>query len=414
MVISTPTEVEEADVYKAGQRAARLARRGGAIVFDYDPDYLAAGAQPVAITLPLSNEPIVFTGGSIPPFFAGLLPEGARLHALVARVKTSADDMLSLLLAVGQDTVGDVAVLPVGTQPEVVAPVLEVGSWAETDFVELLAGSVSTAGKGVERVALPGVQDKVSAEVISFPVRGRGTSFILKFSPPAYPWLVENEAFFLSAARTAGLAAASAELVRDRCGRSGLLVTRFDRLVEPSGGPPQRLAQEDGCQILGRYPADKYRVDAAELVQAMAGCTTAPMVARRDLLRQLAYAHLVGNGDLHAKNLSIGQDPGLGGHAVTPAYDVLSTLPYGDPRQALALEGRRENLTRAVFLAFGERCGVRRRAVEEVLDAMCDSTDEWLVRVGEIGFDDRRTRDLARAIAYRRDELGKSASRSSR
>ncbi len=57
-------------------------------------------------------------------------------------------------------------------------------------------------------------------------------------------------------------------------------------------------------------------------------------------------------------------------------------------------------------MAFGERCDLRRRAVEDVLDALCASTDRWLAdNVGEIGFDERPTRHLVRATTYRRSEL---------
>ena len=45
-----------------------------------------------------------------------LLPEGRRLGALRRAVKTSADDELSLLLAVGADAIGDVQVVPSGTR----------------------------------------------------------------------------------------------------------------------------------------------------------------------------------------------------------------------------------------------------------------------------------------------------------
>jgi hypothetical protein len=48
-----------------------------------------------------------------------------------------------------------------------------------------------------------------------------------------------------------GLATAETRLVFDRDGRSGLLVTRFDRRAG------RRLHQEDACQLLDRYPADK-------------------------------------------------------------------------------------------------------------------------------------------------------------
>src|SRR5947208_8159503 len=105
--------VDVADVYKAGRLAARLRRTAGGVEFAYLPDYLDDGVA-VATTLPLSATPRLTPAGAVPPFFAGLLPEGRRLSSLRRAVKTSADDELSLLLAVGRDPLGDTQVVPAG------------------------------------------------------------------------------------------------------------------------------------------------------------------------------------------------------------------------------------------------------------------------------------------------------------
>src|SRR4029077_10576223 len=87
------------------------------IEFAYQDDYLRSGRPPVATTLPLTDQPVVTSSGAVPPYFAGLLPEGRRLGALRRAVKTSADDELSLLLAVGADAIGDVQVVAAGVTP---------------------------------------------------------------------------------------------------------------------------------------------------------------------------------------------------------------------------------------------------------------------------------------------------------
>jgi len=172
--------------------------------------------------------------------------------------------------------------------------------------------------------------------MIAFPVSGPRGRYLLKLDPPELPHLVANEAFFLHAARACGLATASARVVTDRDGRQGLLVERFDRRLHD--GALERLAQEDGCQVLGRYPADKYRLSAEEVVHGLSAVTAAPVVGARELRRQLAFAYLTGNGDAHAKNLSIRQTPG-GEWRPTPAYDVPSSHPYGDTTMALTIDG---------------------------------------------------------------------------
>src|SRR5262249_24737099 len=110
--------VERADVYKRGELAATLTRTREGVVFAYRPEWLDERRPAVALSLPLTAAPVTRAGGAVPAFFAGLLPEGRRLGALRRDVKTSLDDELSLVLAVGSDAVGDVQVVPDGVLPE--------------------------------------------------------------------------------------------------------------------------------------------------------------------------------------------------------------------------------------------------------------------------------------------------------
>lgn len=68
--------VTAADVWKRRRRAARLRREGGAVEFAYLPEYVEAGGPAVASTLPVVPGVVRTSAGAVPPFFAGLLPEG--------------------------------------------------------------------------------------------------------------------------------------------------------------------------------------------------------------------------------------------------------------------------------------------------------------------------------------------------
>jgi serine/threonine-protein kinase HipA len=56
---------------------------------------------------------------------------------------------------------------------------------------------------------------------------------------------------------------------------------------------------------LARPPGDKYIVATEATFAALAAVCDGPTAAGRDLLRQLAFAYLTGNGDAHAKNFSV-------------------------------------------------------------------------------------------------------------
>lgn len=396
--------VERAVVFKAGTPAGGLHRRTDAVVFAYDRDYVEGGGPAVATTLPTSPSPVItHAPGALPPFFSGLLPEGRRLAALRLAVKTSADDEVTLLLAVGGDTVGDVQVVPDGQVPGEVEPQVSAGDWGAVRFRDLFAASVGDP-HAVDRVALPGVQDKVSARMIHMPVALEDARFILKLDPPEFPHLVANEAFFFSAARRSGLESADAEVVHDTDGTPGLLVRRFDRVGDPSGRVLS-LAQEDGCQVLGRYPADKYRMTTEAVIRGLAQVCQAASVAAFTLLKQVAFAYLTCNGDAHAKNFSVRRLPD-GEWRVTPAYDLPASYPYGDTTMALPINGRRrEDIGRADFVALGEAVGLRARAVERALDELRERVDLWIADLDTLPFDERRIHKLRRAIEYRRDRL---------
>jgi serine/threonine-protein kinase HipA len=324
------------------------------------------------------------------------------LGALRRAVKTSADDELSLLLAVGADAIGDVQVVASGVCPVEVPPAVVVDEIGQLSFSELL----TELGIRVQRSALPGVQDKTSAAMINLPVARAGERHILKLNPTEYPQLIEDEAFFLDAARKSGLTVPPSEVVTDAEGQPGLLIQRFDRVTVD--GKLHPLAVEDGCQVLDRPPADKYLLDTDRTFAALAALCSAPAVAGRDLIRQLAFAYLTGNGDAHAKNFSVLQS--LDGEwRISPVYDVPSSYPYGDTTMALSIGGRGGgDFGAADFIDLGGRIGVYERAVRHVLRDLALRVDRWLPGLEDLPFDRGKVAKLRRVIEYRRKRLSVS------
>jgi serine/threonine-protein kinase HipA len=395
--------VDRADVWVDDQLVATLTRRNDRVRFEYLP-----GADlDVATTLPRRDLVVdTHAPGALPPFFSGLLPEGRRLSAVRRLVKTSADDEFSLLLAVGQDTIGNVSIVPSGATADDISLIPAIAAtesdWDKLDFADLFQQSV---GPNIDRVAIPGVQDKVSARMITMPLRLGGQSMathILKLNPPEFPHLVENEAFFAEAARAADISIAETRLIHDRHGFPGLLVKRFDREVTATRA--RRLAQEDACQVLGRYPADKYLMTAEQVALGLRGQCSAAPVAAAALLGQFAFAYLTCNGDGHAKNFSIlrhGRE-----WRVSPAYDVPSSYPYRDRTMAISLNKKNtERLGINDFLAFSASLNLREKPARRILATIADSADKWIDGIETLPFDERRNHDLRRAIVYRQRRL---------
>ncbi len=353
-----------ADVYKAGVLAARLERHHGGTRFSYLPAYLASGRPAVASSLPLTDQPVLSAAGAAPPYFTGLLPEGRRLNALRRSIKASADDDLTLLIAAGGNPVGDVQVVGHGEplDPDEHAVRLDPGQ--PVDFDQLIGDPDL-----IDPVALAGVQDKLSAGMISLPVATAGKRYILKLNAPEFPHVVENEFIMFRYAAKLRIPLSRVRMIHDVAGRPGLLVERFDRVPLAGGGPDdvQRLAVEDGAQVLKLYPADKYNVGYGQVCRALADHCAAPLPALRNLALQAAFAWLTGNGDLHAKNVSMVQDPG-GEWGIAPVYDIPSTVVYGDKTLALTLGGKRIGISHRHFLAWATALGLPARAAAAVVE----------------------------------------------
>lgn len=398
----SPTHVDVADVYKGDEIAGRLIRRQDDVVFTYLDEYLDTDLPAVSTTIPKVRGELMSHGGAVPAFFAGLLPEGRRLVSLQRSLKTSADDEFSQLIAVGRDCIGDVRVLPegadpspkTGDEPSISLPV-------EVSFMDLFE---QTLGRGSDdpNPSVPGVQDKLSDSMLSLPARQSGGSVILKLSPARVPRLVENEAFFLGLAQQCGLRTPNFSIVVDKTGASGLAVERFDRAL--TKGVHTRIAQEDAVQLAGRWPASKYRMSAKEVFDAVLTVTPALPVARAQLLRLFVFSYMIGNGDLHAKNVSVFDMP-HGVWSVTPAYDLVSTVPYKDQTMALQFEGRDSNIKGSMFVGFAERLGATEKLVRRIITEVTDQAEPLIEGVDQIGWEGRQTEHLKRTIRERIADL---------
>lgn len=378
-------KIDVADIYTAGTLAAHLHRQKDAsIKFSYRQDY---AGTPIATTLPLGKTSVITRSGSLPPFFAGLLPEGYRLTLLQKTIKTSLDDELSLLLAVGADLPGNIQVLPSGTPPQEQDPAVS----NESDWEDF-----TTIFTTVDPHSIPGIQAKASAQMMTSQVAVRGMPGILKINPKNYPNLVHNEYAHLKAAHKLGLPVAQAEIIRDKKGEPGLLVQRFDRAI--TNGKLQRKALEDAGQILGIHPAQKYTVDTETLINQLSSLTASPLITKRNLFLQHLFAWLTGNGDLHAKNISLLQN-NKGFWEVSPLYDLPCTLIYGDETTALPISGKNKNLKRTHWDNLANSIGlppaVAQSAYKIALKAA--SSVDW----ESTGFEGSKLRGTQRELRFR-------------
>ena len=167
-------------------------------------------------------------------------------------------------------------------------------------------------------MSISGVQQKLSMAIDTehqlVPVTRDGR-FILKPSPEQYPHAAENEHAAMLTGKALGIRTAECGLISFADGDLAYITRRFDRT-----GTGDKLHQEDLVQGFAMPIDSKYRHSYEEAGTLIRKMTDGLQVVVLDYLKRVMHAYLVGNDDLHLKNLSLQKDPGNS----TPYYDRLT------------------------------------------------------------------------------------------
>lgn len=307
-------------------------------LFSFEQDYVddperptlslsfkSAGGGVVTSTRPVS--------GRVPPFFSNLLPEGPLREYLAKLADVKSEREFILLAVLGGDLPGAVVVEPTDAKHHAD----EIGETDASDAVH--------SPKEALRFSLAGAQLKFSAVMeasggLTIPAGGMGGSWIVKLPSAKYLSVPENEYAMLELAQRIGIAVPANKLVKiddinglpeeaHTVGKTALAVERFDRLPDR-----MRVHMEDFAQVFGLYPRDKYGrrsyANIASVLWAEAG-----QEATYEFVKRVVFSVVMGNADMHLKNWTL-LYPDRRTPALSPAYDLVSTVPYL-PNDTLAL-----------------------------------------------------------------------------
>ncbi len=367
-------------VWLYGERVAVIDRERDRLRLTYTEEALRRyplGTPLLSLSLPVSSRR--YTQGIVRPFLDNLLPEGESRKSIARDVHVPERDTYGLIRTLGRDCAGAVVVQPM----ESAAPPAPTTTTAEPlgqDEIDVLVRDLKGAPLGVGgrvRISLAGMQEKVVLTRMpdgswGRPVDGTPSTHILKPEVTAFPNTVENEAFCMRVAKHLGLDVAFVETTTIG-GRKLIVVERYDRVVA-TDGTVRRIHQEDFCQATGVAPETKYEGDGGPSLLRIAGILrdfAAPDSLER-LLEAVTVNALIGNGDAHAKNLSL-LHTGDGALTLAPLYDLMCTLYYGDDRLAMYIDNihRTNRLTVERIVNEAVRWGMSRdRATEVVVDLL--------------------------------------------
>jgi len=397
------------------RRIGTLARgRDGASAFLVDEAYLRDPGRPILSLgwlVPGDEEATrgrlaargdkIGLNGHLPPWFAGLLPEGA-LRALVMTEMGPGDhDELDVLARLGGDLPGAV----------VVAPETDILASSGPLRFDRAYGLDLPMPEGVVKFSLAGIQLKFAVapagERLTAPGRAGEGRCILKVPSRRYPGLPEAEFAGMTLCRMIGIDSAPCRLVSADTvhgipdafleeGPSALVVDRFDR---PGGA--NRIHVEDAGQIIGAVGDRKYTMATYETILNMIRRFSTDW--RADILeglRRIVADVLIGNGDNHLKNWSFILSAS-GSVRLSPAYDIVPTVLFArDDTLALKFAGTRAfaNVTHRRFRRVAQFLGLDADWIErEVRMTVMQALDRWPKAMAEL-LDARRAAHLTERL----------------
>lgn len=288
------------------------------------------------VTQPVFNGTYTSKNGFLlPAFFQGLLPEGVFRDHVAAERHCAPNDHFEMLAATGDDLPGNVYARNADLTPEEMAHLV-------TQDADSLEMSV-TAAPMEAGVSVSGLQPKLAAlkegERYVARTRLQDTRIIAKLPVVGYARLPELEDLSLRLAAAAGVNVCEAhlepleklamehgyDLGDDATGKTNFLaVVRFDR----PNGKNGRYHVEDFGQILEIEPENKYDSSYLEIAGAMLDEPSLGEEAVKELLRRMTVNELMGNPDMHVKNLGVIYRDGVTPE-LSPAYDIVGYSAYG-------------------------------------------------------------------------------------
>ncbi len=327
--IKTKNSTDTITFYKNGTLFCYLTRtESGIYHFSYDEEY--KGKKEFASGI----------YDKIPPFLENLLPEGENLRQLEKSVGTKEKFVLLQHL---EDSFGAITTTPVAKRVPNFS--YNPDSYEETLLsIEDIRLSIpkkiidskrfNSPFSGETRLSkLSGAQPKLSVVFENDELRLQEnleySNAIMKVDNLKFRDLNLVENMLLSIARfELGFEVAEAFVVVDRQKEKGFLAgdpighfitRRFDR------HPPGKIYDAyELASLMGIESEHKYSASMEEIFEFLE--MKLPPKGIRNIARQFAFSYIVGNGDLHVKNIALFKK--AGGFTPTPVYDVVNTKIY--------------------------------------------------------------------------------------
>ena len=369
---------------------------GGKNIFVFSPSYIALPVtQRETLTLTqladarYLTQPLV-SAQRLTPVLSNLLPEGALREWMSRSLKVHTDNEFPLMAHMGRNLPGALLAEPIQAG--------QVPGWA-LDHREQVEPVQIDVEHSQDKFSLAGVQMKFSS------VKGQDGRFNVGRDANADSWVIKtpstvhkhvpyNEYTAMRLAQIAGIEIPEIKLVElnqlDNLPDIQLpnethayAIKRFDR------DDGKRVHTEDFAQVFQVYSHDKYKkFNYEQIADALFQYGAQGLKDVQQMARRLLVNILLANGDAHLKNWSLIYSEGLR-PKLSPAYDIVSTLPYVAGELEFALNMARNknwyNVDMASFEAWANRIGVPWQAVKVHLnETLTLARENWPDKLSEL------------------------------
>lgn len=233
------------------------------------------------------------------------------------------------------------------------------------------------------QTAVTGVQAKLSLHITGnmkegserrFTIVGLWGGYILKPPTALYTQLPEVEDVTMHLAQLAKIKTAPHSLIRLQSGNLAYLTRRIDRTKKG------KLAMEDMCQLTERLTEDKYHGSYEQIGKVIQMHSVTPGLDVVNFFELVLFSFLTGNADMHLKNFSLLEQPGMG-MTLSPAYDLVNTAlvnPADEEEMALTLNGRKRKLKKQDFMAAMNALKMEEKQQENIFNKMRKALPKWM------------------------------------
>ena len=232
------------------------------------------------------------------------------------------------------------------------------------------------------QTAVTGVQAKLSLHITGnnkkgperrFSIVGLWGGYILKPPTALYQQLPEVEDVTMHLAQLARIKTAPHSLIRLQSGNLAYVTKRIDRTQKG------KLAMEDMCQLTERLTEDKYHGSYEQIGKALQKYSATPGLDVVNFFELILFSFLTGNADMHLKNFSLLEQPGMG-MTLSPAYDLVNTAlvnPADEEEMALTLNGRKKKLKKSDFVTAMTNLKVDEKQQENIFNKLVKTLPQW-------------------------------------